>query len=77
MNLTQCLENLKHDVSNGGIAEGSFAVNCYITMANKAHRLLKNGARDQQEANYAREYLALCHNSGSDVLKCISEGRYA
>ena len=74
MNIKQCLENLRYDIGNGGIKEDTFAVTCYITMANKAHRLLENGATDQQEANYAKEYLALCRNSGSDVLKCISAG---
>ncbi len=73
MNLTRCLENLKHDVSNGGIDEDSFAVVCYITMANAASRLLKSGAADQRETDCATEYLALCRRSGSDSLRYVVE----
>jgi hypothetical protein len=71
MNLGQCLRNLRHDIGNGGLEEDTFAMNCYITMANRARRLLKSNASDQREAT---EYLALCSNSGSDSLRCIVEG---
>jgi|GEM_PF-2741096 len=74
MDLGQCLENLKHDISNGGLEDDTFAMNCYITMANKALRLLGSDVSDQREADHAREYLALCGNSGSDSLRCIVEG---
>lgn len=74
MDLGQCLENLKYDVSNGGLEDDTFAMICYITMANKARRLLRSNTSDQREADYAREYLALCCNSGSDSLRCVLEG---
>ena len=73
MNLTQCLENLKHDIRNGGIEEDSFAAVCYITMANEASRLLKSGVADQRETDRATEYLALCRRSGSDSLRYVVE----
>ena len=74
MNLGQCLENLRHDISNGGLEDDTFAMNCYITMANEARRLLGSDVPDQREADYAREYLALCGNSGSASLRCVVEG---
>jgi len=74
MHLGQCLENLKHDINNGGLEDDTFAMNCYITMANKARRLLRIGTSDRQEAGDAKEYLAVCCNSGSDSLRCVAEG---
>jgi len=74
MDLGQCLENLKYDVSNGGLEDDTFPMICYITMANEARRLLGSDVSDQREANYAREYLALCGNSGSASLRCVVEG---
>lgn len=71
MNLGQCLKNLRHDIGNGGLEDDTSAMIWYITMANEARRLLKSNASDQREA---REYLALCNNSGSDSLRCIVEG---
>jgi hypothetical protein len=72
MDLERCLKNLKADVNNGGVKEDTFAVTCYITVANMARRMLGNGA-NQQEAEFAREYLALCRRSGSDILRYISK----
>ncbi len=72
MDLGQCLQNLKYDISNGGFEDDTFSMVCYITMANKAHRLLKTGTSDQRKD--AEEYLALCRSSGSGGLKCVAEG---
>ncbi len=74
MDLRQCLENLKHDVDNGGLVDDTFPVTCYITMAHEARRLLKNGELDQKAAADAKEYLTVCCESGSDGLKCVAEG---
>ena len=74
MNLSQCLEDLKYDIRNDGIADDTFAMICYMTMANKARRLLRSSASNQQEVNVAREYLTMCRNSGSDGLRCVAEG---
>lgn len=73
MNLKQCLENLKYDTGNGGVEEDSFAMICYITMANKARRLLRDSALDQRAMDDAKEYLALCCRSDSDSLRCVAE----
>ena len=73
MNLRQCLDNLKHDVNNGGVEDDTFAMICYVTMANKARRILENGNLDQQTMADAREYLALCCSSDSSSLRCIAE----
>ncbi len=43
MDLKQCLENLKHDVNDGGIEDDTFATLCYVTMANEARRILSSG----------------------------------
>jgi hypothetical protein len=74
MTLGQCLENLKHDVSNGGLEDDTFGMICYIAMANEAQRLLRSGALDQPALDDAREYLTLCRNSGSDGLRCVAGG---
>ena len=71
MDLRRCLENLKYDLDNGGVEEDSFAMNCYITMANEACRIIKGGA-SQREIDGAVEYLDLCRNSGVDSLMCIA-----
>jgi hypothetical protein len=68
------LENLKYDVSNGGLEDDTFAMNCYITMAKKARRLLRSGTPDQQAAENAKEFLALCCEHGSGGLRCTAEG---
>lgn len=75
MDLRKCMENLRYDMANGGLEEDSFAMNCYITMAIRACRILKNGA-SQEEMDDAREYLALCISSGIDSLKCVVGERY-
>ena len=69
MDLKQCLNNLKYDLGNGGIRDETFAMNCYVTMANKAHRLLKSDTSDQEAQALAEEYLSLCANSGNDALE--------
>ncbi len=74
MDLRQCLDNLRHDLSNGGVKEDTFAMICYVTMANKAHQLLKNNASSQKARDDAGEYLAVCSSSGSNILRCIAEG---
>ena len=74
MILRQCLENLKSDINNGGLEDDTFAMVCYITMANEARRLLKNDVLDQQKTEDAKEYLALCCRSGNDSLICVAEG---
>ena len=74
MDLRQCLNNLKNDLGNGGIQDDTFPVVCYMTMANKAHRLLKESALDQQTRSNADEYLSMCRRSGSDSLKCVAMG---
>ncbi len=74
MDLRQCLENLKYDIGNGGVDDDTFATTCYITMANKAHRLLESGASDQRTANDAKEYLTLCCSSESAGLRCVAKG---
>ena len=74
MDLKKCLDNLKYDLSNGGIQDETFAMNCYVTMANKACKLLKNGASDEQMRATAGEYLATCSDSGSDTLRCVARG---
>ena len=73
MDLRQCLENLKHDINNGGIEDDSFPTVCYVTMANAARRLLETSKPDQQEADNAREYLSLCRKAGSDSLRYAAE----
>jgi hypothetical protein len=72
MTLSQCLKELKHDINNGGLEDDTFAMNCYVTMANKARRLLENGTSDKQAADVAREYLAVCFDSSSDTLRYIA-----
>ena len=74
MDLKQCLKNLKHDVNNGGLTEDTSPAIWYIGGANEARRLLSNGTSDQQAAEDAKEYLALCCSSGSDSLRCAAEG---
>ena len=74
MDLKQCLENLKHDINNGGLEEDTFAIICYITKAKEAIRMLRSDTLDQRDASCAREYLALCRNSGSDSLRCVIGG---
>ena len=73
MNLRQCLSNLKHDLDNGGIKDDTFATVCYMTMANKARRLLENDTLDQQTRDNANEYLSMCSRAGSDSLRYIAE----
>jgi hypothetical protein len=72
MDLEKCLENLKHDVNNGGLEDDSFAMNCYVTMANKARRMVKNGSSDPKSKVSAEEYLTICCKSGNDILKYIA-----
>ena len=72
MDLKQCMENLKHDVDNGGVDDNSFAMNCYVTMANEARRILGNGSSAQKAAD-AKEYLTTCSNCGSDSLRYVAE----
>ncbi len=74
MDLRQCLDNLKHDLGNGGIKDDTFPVVCYVTMANKAKRLLKSDTLDQQARNDASEFLSVCSKSGSDSLRYIAGG---
>ena len=74
MNPEKCMENLRHDVNNGGIEEDSFSVICYIAMANKAIRSLRDKVEDGTEAKFATDFLALCRESGSDALKYIARG---
>ena len=76
MDLRLCLENLKHDVNNGGLEDDTFAMVCYITMANEARRVLESKTLDQQTAEEATEYLAICCNSGSDALRCIAANQF-
>jgi len=73
MNLRICLDNLKHDLNNGGIEEDSFAMNCYITMANEARRMLKRSL-SQSEIDDAIQYLSLCRDSGASSLQSIASG---
>jgi len=73
MDLRRCMENLKHDISNGGLEDDTFAMVCYITMANRARRLLENMVFDEQAEEVAKEYLALCCNSESDSLRCAAQ----
>lgn len=72
MNLSKCMENLKADLGNGGIAEDSFAAICYVTMANTACRMLNNGST-QKEIDDAKAYISLCHTSGVDSLVNVTE----
>ena len=72
MDLKQCLENLKHDVNDGGIEDDTFATLCYVTMANEARRILSNGSSTQEVAD-AKEYLTICCSSDSDSLRYIAE----
>lgn len=72
MNIRVCLENLKYDLSNGGIEEDSFAMNCYITMAHEACRILKSAA-SRRDIDDAKEYIALCKDSGIGSLRCVIE----
>ena len=74
MILRKCLENLKSDINNGGLEDDTFAMICYITMANEARRLLKNDMSDQQKTEDAKEYLTLCCRSGTDSLRFVAEG---
>lgn len=70
MDLKVCLENLKSDLSNGGVEEDSFAMNCYVIMANEAVRIVKNGGPIEM-LDIASEYIALCRNSGIGSLQFI------
>ena len=72
MELKQCLENLRHDVSNGGVEDDTFATLCYVTMANEARRIVSDGSSTQEVAD-AKEYLTLCCGSDSDSLRYIAE----
>jgi len=72
MDLRQYLENLKYDLGNGGLEEDSFAVVCYITMVNKAHRMLSSNTLDKQAIDDAKKYLTLCHESGCDSLRYVA-----
>jgi hypothetical protein len=71
MDIGKCLENLKADLSNGGVVEDTFAAICYVTMANTACRILAEGAT-QKEFNKAREYIALCNTSGVGSLMSVT-----
>jgi len=71
MELRRCLDNLKHDVSNGGLVDDTFPVVCYVTMANKALRILHSPAAQQDKAA-AEEYLTLCRDSGTASLRSIA-----
>ena len=73
MDLRHCLNNLKSDLDNGGISDDTFATTCYVTMANKAHQLLKSDESDQLTRADANEYLSMCRQSGSDSLRYIAE----
>ena len=76
MNLEQGLVNLEEDISNGGVIDDTFAAICYITIANKAIRLLGCRPLDQRDADTANKFLMLCSRSGIDSLKFVVEGRY-
>ena len=71
MDLRQCLDNLQHDVNNGGLEDDSFAMNCYITMANEAHRILSTTSAQQDKVE-AQEYLEMCRNFGTASLKYVA-----
>ena len=73
MDLRRCLENLKHDINNGGLEDDTFAMICYVTMANEAHRIIKEDTSHQQMLDNAKEYLALCSSSESASLRCVAE----
>jgi hypothetical protein len=74
MDLRQCLRNLEHDISNGGLEDDTSAAIWYIGMANEARQLLSNGTSDQKMVKDAEDYLNLCCSSGSDSLRCVAEG---
>lgn len=73
MDLKQCIENLKYDINNSGVEDDTFPMICYITMAHRAHRILRAGKASQEDMNQAREFLSLCKYSQSDSLKLIAE----
>lgn len=70
MDLRKYIECLRYDLVNGGVQDDSFAMNCYITMANEACRILRSEA-SQQEMDTAKEYITLCLSSGNDSLRCV------
>ena len=72
MDLKHCLSNLKRDLDNGGISDDTFATTCYVTMANKAHQVLKSDESDRLTRADASEYLSMCRQSGSDSLRYIA-----
>ena len=74
MDLGQYLENLRCDIACGGVEDDSFAAICYITAANEAHRTLSGDVSDEQALDDARQYLALCGDSGCDGLMAVATG---
>ena len=72
MDLKKCLDNLRHDLNNGGVEDDSFAMNCYVTIANEAHRLIECDTSDERTRKVANEYLAMCRSSGSDILRYVA-----
>jgi len=61
--MRKIMDNLEHDIANGGVEAQSLAANCYVTMARKAQRALKDGTD-----KLAEDYIDLCVRSGCEGL---------
>lgn len=68
MNLGKYIENLKNDLENGGVADDSVAVLCYITAANRAKEVIQAGGPEKETA---QSFLDLCMQSGCEGLRTV------
>jgi len=72
MDLRNCLESLKYDISNESLEDDTFAMVCYITMVHEASKLLENGEADERDMGDAEEYLEICRSCECDSLRTIA-----